>query len=184
MDHHPRPRVKYKGQIRTNKDATIQRWRTYPLLCSSTPGQQHSGAFSHYLPECYRCLHQMVEWKTSSTCHCTPGPMVPHSKTFNCTSNSFYESGTYKFSPTKFRAIHHPSRWFSSNMQLSSINSAITSRQSLTGPPHNRPYAVAKTGELSKLRLLIPQIRIGSWPVHFFIPWSLRSLGSLRKAPC
>ena len=80
MDHHPRPRVKYKGQVRTNKDATIQRWRTYPLLCSSTPGQQHSGAFSHSLPECYRCLHQMVEWKTSSTCHCTPGPMVPHSK--------------------------------------------------------------------------------------------------------
>ena len=25
-------------------------------------------------------FHQMVEWKTGSTCHCTPGPMVPHSK--------------------------------------------------------------------------------------------------------
>ena len=108
----------------------------------------------------------------------------PSLQTSNYISNSFYESGIYKFLPIKFHAIHHPSRWFSSNMQLSSINSAITSRQSLTGPPHNRPYAVAKTGELSKLRLLIHPTRIGSWPAHFFIPWSLRSSGSLRKAPC
>ena len=184
LDHYPRPRVKYKGQIRTNQDATIQWWRTYPLLCSSPPGQQHSGAFSHSLPECYRCLHQMVEWKIGPSGHCTPGPMVPSLQTSNYISNSFYESGIYKFLPIKFHAIHHPSRWFSSNIQLSSFNSAITSRQSLTGPPHNRPYAVAKTGELSKLRLLIHPTLIGSWPVHFFIPWSLRSSGSLRKAPC
>ena len=44
------------------------------MLCSSPPGKQHSGAFPHSLPECYRCFHQMVEWKTGSSCHCTPGP--------------------------------------------------------------------------------------------------------------
>ena len=49
----------------------------------------------------------MVEWKASSTCHCTPGPVVPHSKPSTAPSNNFYENGTYKFSPTKFRAIHH-----------------------------------------------------------------------------
>ena len=52
LDHHPRPRVQYKGQ-----DVTIQRWRTYPLLCSSSTGQQHSGALSHSFPECYWCVH-------------------------------------------------------------------------------------------------------------------------------
>ena len=41
-------------------------------------------------------------------------------------------------------------------MQLSLINSAITNRQSLTGPPHNRPYAAAKNWGSFKTAALNP----------------------------
>ena len=144
------------------------------MLCSSPPSKQHSGAFRHSLPECYRLpSNGGMENRLHVPLH--SGPHGPSLQTSNYISNSFYGSGIYRFWPTKFHAIHHLSRWSSSNMQLFSTNYAITSRQSLTGPRHNRQYAVAKTGEPSKQQLSIHQTRIGSWQVPFFTPWSLKS---------
>ena len=118
-----------------------------------------------------------IKWWNGKRLHVPlhSGPHGPSLQTSNYISNSFYGSGIYRFWPTKFHAIHHLSRWSSSNMQLFSTNYAITSRQSLTGPRHNRQYAVAKTGEPSKQQLSIHQTRIGSWQVPFFTPWSLKS---------
>ena len=59
---------------------------------------------------------------------------------------------------TKFHATHHLSRWSSSNTQLFWTNSAITSRPSRTGPPHNLQRVVAQSGNLSKPRLSIHQL--------------------------
>ena len=67
-----------------------------------------------------------------------------------------------KFFHTKFHATHHLSRWSSSNMQLFWTNSAITSRPSRTGTPHNLQRVVAKSGNLSKQLLSIHQILTGS----------------------
>ena len=53
------------------------------------------------------------------------------------------------------------SRWSSSNMQLFWTNSAITSRPSRTGTPHNLQRVVAKSGNLSKQLLSIHQILTG-----------------------
>ena len=98
------------------------------------------------------------------------GAHGPSLQTSNNTSNSSCESGISKFSHTKSHATHHLSRWSLSNMQLfckqaiidwSTLsnmqlfwtNFAITSRPSLTGPPHNLQCAVAKSGNLSRSRL-------------------------------
>ena len=64
LDYCPRLRIKYQGEIRTNKDASIQRWRSSFVLCPSSASQQHSGAFSDIVPDCHRCNHQMVARKT------------------------------------------------------------------------------------------------------------------------
>ena len=56
-------------------------------------------------------------------------------------------------------------------MQRSSTNCAITNKQSLTGPPHNRLNVVAKTGEPSKQR---PTLGLGR------LSPSILSLGGAR----
>ena len=101
LNHHPRPRVKYKGQVRTNEDATI---RTYPLLCSSTPGQQHSGAFSHSFPECHRWVHQMVPL------HSDPWSLTPNLQLHLKQFLRKWHLQVLAHQVPGYHAIHHPSR--------------------------------------------------------------------------
>ena len=80
LDHHPRLRIKYQGEVRTNKDASLQRWGLtlcYALrqLANNTPG-----AFPNTVFECHRCLNQMVAWETGPTSLSFTGTMVPLSE--------------------------------------------------------------------------------------------------------
>ena len=80
LDHCPRLRIKYQGEIRTNKDASIQRWRSSFVLCPSPASQQHSGAFWDIVPDRHRCNHQMVARKTRPQGISLKSTLVPFSK--------------------------------------------------------------------------------------------------------
>ena len=52
LDNHPRLRFKYQGTFRTNQDVAIKRRGPDSMLCTSTTGQQHSGALPYLIAKC------------------------------------------------------------------------------------------------------------------------------------
>ena len=114
LDHCPRLRIKYQGEIRTNKDASIQRWRSSFVLCPSPASQQHSGAFSDIVPDRHRCNHQMVARKTRPQGISLKSTLVPFSK-----SSITAEEISSRCWTTRYLAILLPSKQSLSNIRLS-----------------------------------------------------------------
>ena len=134
------------ARFEQTKMLRIQRRRSYPLLCSSSPSKPHPRAISHSIPSGNREFHQMVERDTCTQSYGTPCPMVPDSKPPTKTKTVPSEVASLH---TKSHATHHPSKWCSSNIHQSWTNCATTNRPLRTGQLANQLRVVARTGNIS-----------------------------------